>query len=275
MKKVYVNADDFGFSHGVNMAIYKGCTEGIVNSTSIMMNQSGTEEAIQLSKKMNHVSIGVHVNLTNGNSLCSPNKVKNLVNSKGKFCCGFVKLVCRTMYLKRMKFQIWREIEAQIKAALNNDIALSHIDGHRHIQMIPMIYKIMVRLQKKYAIKRLRVINENIFKTWKDQHEVGGIKNGGIIKYAILTFLRFMAKAKSDIYFFSIIYTGNMNAEVLRKIKIPENYNGIEIMMHPGMPDVDKRNIDILSDKNIISKTREIELHATLDKDCLKGINDD
>ena len=46
-------------------------------------------------------------------------------------------------------------------------------------------------------------------------------------------------------------------------------------MMHPGMPDVDKQNIDILSDKNIISKTREIELLATLDKNCLKGINDD
>ena len=66
-----------------------------------------------------------------------------------------------------------------------------------------------------------------------------------------------------------------MNAEVLKKIKVPEKYNGIEIMMHPGMPNVDKQNIDILSDKNIISKTREIELLATLDKNCLKGINDD
>ena len=66
-----------------------------------------------------------------------------------------------------------------------------------------------------------------------------------------------------------------MNSEVLKKIKVPEKYREIEIMMHPGMPDVDKQNIDILSDKNIISKTREIELLATLDKNCLKGINDD
>ena len=66
-----------------------------------------------------------------------------------------------------------------------------------------------------------------------------------------------------------------MSSEVLKKIKIPKGYSGIEIMMHPGCPDVDKQNIDILSDKNIISNTREIEYLTTLDKDCLKGIAND
>lgn len=275
MKKVYVNADDFGFSHGINEAIYRGCKDGIINSTSIMMNQPNTEEAVLLSQKMENINIGIHINLTNGYSVSSQIKVPNIVDSQGKFCCGFVKLMLRTMYLKTIRFQIWREIEAQIIAALKNNIPISHIDGHRHIQMIPMIYKIMLRLQKKYAIKRLRVINENIFQTWKSQRNISGIKNGGLIKYIVLTGLRYLTKAKSNIYFFSIIYTGNMSSEVLRKIKIPKGYSGIEIMMHPGIPDVDKQNIGGLSDKNIISSTREIEFLTTLDKDCLKGLAND
>lgn len=275
MKEVYVNADDFGFSHGVNLAIYRGSTDGIINSTSMMMNQVGTEEAVLLSKKMKNINIGVHVNLTNGYSLCPQIKVQNIVDIQGKFCCGFIKLMLKTVYLKKIKFQIWREIEAQIKAALKYDVVLSHIDGHRHIQMIPMVHKIMAHLQKKYAIKRLRLINENIFQTWKNQRKISGIKNGGLIKYIILTGLRYLIRGKSEIYFFSIIYTGNMSSEVLKKIKIPKGYSGIEIMMHPGLPEIDKQNINNLSDKNIISNTREIEFLASLDKECLKGITND
>ena len=66
-----------------------------------------------------------------------------------------------------------------------------------------------------------------------------------------------------------------MSSEVLKKIKIPKGYSGIEIMMHPGLPEIDKQNINNLSDKNIISNTREIEFLASLDKECLKGITND
>lgn len=275
MKKIYINADDFGFSHGINLAIFKGCHEGIINSTSIMMNQAGTDEAILLSKKMRNIDIGLHINLTNGYPVNAQSKVRNLVDKEGKFCCGFIKLMFRTMYLKEIRFQIWREIEAQIKAAIRSNIVLSHIDGHRHIQMIPLIYKITTRLQKKYTIGRLRIINESILQTWKDQQEIGGIRNGGIIKYFVLTFLRLLTRAKSNIYFFSIIYTGEMSSKVLKKVKIPNGYSGIEIMMHPGLPDVDKQNISSFSDKNIISKTRETEFLAILDKNCIKDMKND
>lgn len=275
MKKIYINADDFGFSQGVNLAIYKGSMEGIINSTSIMVNQECTKEAIQLSRKMKNIDLGLHVTLTTGRAVCNKNKLQDLTEADGFFCNGFVKLLLKTVYLKRIKFQIWREIEAQIKIMQKNNLSITHMDGHRHIQMIPMVYKIMRKLQKKYKISRMRIINESIYNTWKNQGQISGIKNGGIVKLLVLTVLGWLTKAKSEIYFFSIIYTGNINTKILQKVRVPEEYNGIEIMLHPGLPDVDKQNINSISDKNIISHTREVEFLTALNKDCLKGLKDD
>ena len=38
LKKIIINADDFGISKGTNIAIIKGSKNGIINSTSIMIN---------------------------------------------------------------------------------------------------------------------------------------------------------------------------------------------------------------------------------------------
>jgi len=48
MKRMIVNADDFGFSEAVNHGILKGMQEGIVTSTSIMANMPGFAHAVQL-----------------------------------------------------------------------------------------------------------------------------------------------------------------------------------------------------------------------------------
>ena len=44
--KVIMNADDFGFSKGVNLAILEGFQHGILTSTSLMVNMPGFEHAV-------------------------------------------------------------------------------------------------------------------------------------------------------------------------------------------------------------------------------------
>ena len=65
MVNLIFNADDFGISQGVNQAIYKAHTEGVLNSTSIMITLKFVPEAIELAKKMPDLNIGLHGNLTN------------------------------------------------------------------------------------------------------------------------------------------------------------------------------------------------------------------
>ncbi|MCB6144124.1 ChbG/HpnK family deacetylase, partial [Lachnospira pectinoschiza] len=47
MKKIIINADDFGYSSGVNQGIIKAFREGVLSSTTLMANMPGCDEAIK------------------------------------------------------------------------------------------------------------------------------------------------------------------------------------------------------------------------------------
>ena len=64
MKRMIVNADDFGFSEAVNHGILKAMLEGIVTLTSIMANMPGFAHAVQLYHEHPDMAVGVHLNLT-------------------------------------------------------------------------------------------------------------------------------------------------------------------------------------------------------------------
>jgi predicted glycoside hydrolase/deacetylase ChbG (UPF0249 family) len=48
MIKLIVNADDFGYSRGINHAIIDCHQHGIVNSATMMMNMPGVAHAVEL-----------------------------------------------------------------------------------------------------------------------------------------------------------------------------------------------------------------------------------
>ncbi len=50
MRKRYliVNADDFGYSYGINKGIIEAHTKGIVTSTSVMVDSIAAHEAVNL-----------------------------------------------------------------------------------------------------------------------------------------------------------------------------------------------------------------------------------
>ena len=135
MVEIIVNADDFGISKGVNYAVFKGGTFGILNSASLMVNQKYTEDAVRISKAVPQLKIGLHLNFTNGYSTVSAEKVPLLTDGNGKFVNGFIKLLLLTLLQPRkMKYQIWREVEAQILEMKKYQLSPVHVDGHRHIQ---------------------------------------------------------------------------------------------------------------------------------------------
>lgn len=273
MMKIIINADDFGFSHGINLAVRQGHLNGVINSTSLMINQKYTSEAVEMSRKMPELPVGLHLNLTNGFALSSPDKISWLADENGNFNCGFVKLLLRTLFFPRkMKYQLWREMVAQVQKMESFGLKISHLDGHRHIQMIPLIYKIAEKLCAKYHIARMRIINENIFHSWKTQGKLVGIKNGGVIKYIVLRCLTLYLKCRTPVYFFSILCTCRITPECMRRIRIPAKYQALEIMLHPGMPEVDKKDLSGVPDENILSSYRALELKAALDKNILKEL---
>ena len=76
MVKLIFNADDFGISKGVNEAIYRAHTQGVLKSASIMITLKYAQEALDLAKKMPNLNIGLHADLTNEKSILSKEEIE-------------------------------------------------------------------------------------------------------------------------------------------------------------------------------------------------------
>ncbi|MDD3140364.1 MAG: ChbG/HpnK family deacetylase [Lachnospiraceae bacterium] len=81
---IIVNADDYGYSHEINIAVKEGFAQGILNRASILMNASFTEEAIRMAFENGYADkIGLHLNLTLGNPL-SEEARKSKLSTRGR-----------------------------------------------------------------------------------------------------------------------------------------------------------------------------------------------
>ena len=274
LQKIF-NADDFGISKGVNAAIVKAHREGILNSASLMINQKYAAEAVKLAKEMPELEMGLHVNLTNEYPAASAQEIPLLVDGQGKLKNGFVNLLLLSFFKPcQLRLQVEIEMRAQIAKYLTTGLPLQHLDSHRHVHMIPQIFKTMRKLQKEFEVPRIRVMNENIFNTLKYNHNKSWLFDGALIKYVLLRFLCWWNGYKNDVYFYTLMYTCKIAKEQFSGVKIPQGYKAVEIMIHPGMPEIDKQYPEDVWDENILSPYRTVELETLLDKKVPEGIND-
>lgn len=135
-----ITADDFGFTNDTNTAIINLIKDGLITQTSLMVNQPGTKNAIELIHKYNLTNIGLHFNMTQGKSLSNP----NITFSKTK------------TYSKEF---IKQELEAQIDFFKQHNISLHHLDSHHHIHGKNTY---ILDLMKKYNV-RIRTSNAEGF----------------------------------------------------------------------------------------------------------------
>jgi predicted glycoside hydrolase/deacetylase ChbG (UPF0249 family) len=85
VKRLIVNADDFGRSAGVNLGIVRAHRDGIVTSTTFMTNAPGTEHAASLARATPDLDVGVHLVLTYARPLSNPSRIRSLVREDGSF----------------------------------------------------------------------------------------------------------------------------------------------------------------------------------------------
>jgi predicted glycoside hydrolase/deacetylase ChbG (UPF0249 family) len=64
-KYVIFNADDFGYSAGINRGIAQAHETGVVTSATLMVNAAHTEDAVRYALAHPRLAVGLHVNFTN------------------------------------------------------------------------------------------------------------------------------------------------------------------------------------------------------------------
>ncbi|PHA01295.1 chitin disaccharide deacetylase [Bacillus pseudomycoides] len=150
MIRLIVNADDFGLTRGVNYGIIDAHVNGLVNSTTMMMNMPGVEHAVQLAKEYKTLGVGVHLVLTEGKPLLSD--VPSLIKEDGSF---------HSQHAIRKEnidpHDAEREWTAQIDKFLSYGLTPTHLDSHHHVHALPILHDVLKRLAEKYKISARRL----------------------------------------------------------------------------------------------------------------------
>lgn len=159
MNNVIINADDFGLNGSVNKAIVESFEKGLINSTTLMANMPGFDEAVQLAHDNKLVdSIGAHLVLTEGSPLTREVRVlPHLFNKE----TNSQKLFIKKFFLlnKSEKDLIFKEYSKQIEKIKNSGIPITHLDTHHQIHDMWGIMQVLVHLLKTYNIPSMRILN--------------------------------------------------------------------------------------------------------------------
>ena len=150
MKRLIINADDYGRSPEISQGIRFAHLYGIVTSTTCMMNISSTVDDIQLAlKETPNLGMGIHLTLTMGKPLSKPQTVKSVTDEDGSFFKynPFVENLPK-LNIDEVKGE-WRlQIETFIRAAKKKP---DHLDSHHHSSYFtPDLFRAMLELAREY-----------------------------------------------------------------------------------------------------------------------------
>jgi len=158
-KYVVIAADDLGRSPSVNTAIIESHKNGILTSASLMAGGQAFEEAVKIAVECNSLSVGLHVTLCDGRAVLPPSEIPNLVDHEGNFEKSPAKAWVSYMRSGVLS-QIDAEVEAQFDRIEGAGIHSTHVDGHHHLQMNPIIFEIICKHASKRRIGWIRLPSE-------------------------------------------------------------------------------------------------------------------
>jgi predicted glycoside hydrolase/deacetylase ChbG (UPF0249 family) len=254
VKNLIVNADDLGWSEGVNRGIAEAHRRGLVTSTSLLANGWAFDSALAVARSNPELGVGVHLNLSNGAPVANPEQVPSLLSSSREFDGGPETLILRIASRNLELNEVEREWDAQIRRIRDAGITPTHLDGHKHVQMLPGLFQIALRLAKKHNIRAIRISHETsklrvLLASGGEQKTSVVLKQG--VQARGLKLLARDAREMTDHaglvttdYFCGIAQTGVMTREGLEALLKNLSEGTTELMCHPGYSDEQLRRSD-------------------------------
>lgn len=259
MTRIIINADDLGINSKVNNAIDKALQKGLISSSTILANSTTWNEIHKIVERNTNASFGVHLNLTQGLAITKSKTLREygITDENNHFSDWRKKKIVFTPELLEAIYNEW---DTQIHCVLHeNNIPITHIDGHHHIHTLDVLQPVLLRLIKKYNIKAVRnkyvrplsflfnKSNKTLPKTnadkssnTQDESSLPARKPSGPLKRIInilkikISQVRWTTKTRkfavTTEYFDSY---ENIYKEIYRGCVLPKNCT-IELMCHPG-----------------------------------------
>jgi predicted glycoside hydrolase/deacetylase ChbG (UPF0249 family) len=212
LRRLIINADDFGFTRDVNAGIVHAHLAGVLTSTTMMANGAAFDDAVRLARETPTLDIGAHLVLVQGRSVLdgrplprSPHQLLPLLARRG--------------------LNVYGELKAQIEKILATGIKLSHLDSHKHTHLVPSVFRTVVKLADEFGIRWVRLPLDSTVRFGKLWCAAGN------------RFYRRSANSKSvnlTDHFLGFHLTGSLTEETLAQALTKLEEGTTEFMCHPG-----------------------------------------
>ena len=235
MKRLIINADDFGFTRDVNAGIVHAHRNGVLTATTLMANGDAFDDAVRLAFETPGLDIGCHLVLVKGISLLSgrplPKSPRQLLVS-----------------LATGQIDVYAELRLQIQKLSDAGLRITHLDSHKHTHIVPSVFRTVIRLAQEFDVPYVRL---PIDRTVPFVGRVAGLAD----RY----YRRFARGSKFQMtdHFLGFRLTGSLTektfAAALQKVE-----NGTtEFMCHPGF-----LQSDLKAARTRLKESRVRELEA-------------
>lgn len=274
MKRLIVNADDFGLTAGVNRGIVEGHQRGIVTSATLMANGAAFEEAVGLAQENPNLGVGCHLVLVGGNCVAGRSEIPLIADAEGKLPADLPRLLAKLALGKKIVPLVAAEFRAQVAKIRNAGIVPTHLDTHKHTHCHPRVMEALAKVAEEFGIRCVRKPFEDVVDSLGP---TGGRRSPKLTqRIAALaarggkrSFDRFVQqhKLRTPGRFYGVSMTGRLCPSAVLAILEGMGEGTSELMCHPGYSDGELNN----SGTRLRSE-REGELRALVDEEVRNAI---
>jgi hopanoid biosynthesis associated protein HpnK len=278
MKSLIVNADDFGFTRGVNAGILRAFERGILTSATLMANGDAFDEAVAMARANPTLGVGIHLVAVGGRPVADPSEIPSLVDANGllpRTLTDLIKLLAR----RRVRVEhIEREFAAQIERVCRAGLTPTHLDSHKHSHTQPLVMTALARVATAFNIRAVR----NPFERLRAPFVTGATaraRRGVYLKQALMSAaVAVRARAFRRItsahglhapdFFCGVRLTGLLDAEAVRRVIEDLRDGTTELMCHPALYDDELEQA-----ATRLKRERQRELEALTDESVRRAVH--
>ncbi len=232
LRTVLITADDFGWTDGQNAAVEKGAAAGTLTRASLLANGSAFAGAVAVARRHMQLGVGVHLTLCEGRPLSLPSRLGPLCRDDGAFHDGLGPLLRCYLAGRLPVAAVEKEWRTQIEKAAA-ELTLSHLDGHKHVHLLPPLFDLTVRLAREYGVPYLRIPAETT-----SQRVLSRAPSWAVLRGLSLRARRRLRAIGGNLrapdHFFGFADSGAMTAERLAQTIRSARPGLTEIMLHPA-----------------------------------------
>jgi predicted glycoside hydrolase/deacetylase ChbG (UPF0249 family) len=242
MKRLIINADDFGLAPGVNRAIVELQQAGALSSTTLMASGPYFSPAVFMAFVQPGLAVGCHVVLVDGSPCLRPGEVPSLLDPQNpsSFRITVGSFVSDLLRGRIRGKEIEAEAIAQIRRVQSSGLTVSHIDSHKHLHAFPRVLAPLLRAARHCGVKCVR-------NPFEPRWSLRATRAGGTVRRLQVQLMRSQRRTFSRLTkeyemctadgSIGLLATGVLDDAVLRSLLRAMPEGTWELVCHPGYID--------------------------------------